>query len=115
MGFSFSVLKLAQVRVTIEIMASTTTPISGITPTLDEKHSGVPARLKDQAKRAKELLFSRRTTSDTAQRTRRIQLPPDTTQEKFDDAITQLKSIVGDPHVQVNDQALVDGWYMEHP
>jgi hypothetical protein len=87
------------------------------TPTLLEKHSGVPTRLVDQAKRAKGLLFSRRTKEDRAPSStpRRVQLPPDTTQEKFDEAIAQLRAVVGDQYVQVNDGALIDGWYMEHP
>lgn len=86
------------------------------TPTLEEKHSGIPTRLTTQAKRAKELLFSRRTKSDdTGSKRRTVQLPPYTTQEKFDEAITQLKAVVGDQWVHVNDGALVDGWYMEHP
>ncbi len=86
------------------------------TPTLEESHSGIPSRLVDQAKRAKGLLFSRRTKSETTYaRGRGVQLPPYTTQEKFDEAISKLKSVVGDQWVYVNDGALVDGWYMEHP
>ena len=86
------------------------------TPTLQEKHSGVPTRLTGQAKRAKGLLFSRRTKGNsTSSGPRGVQLPPYTTQEKFNEAITQLKSAVGDQYVHVNDGALVDGWYMEHP
>ena len=86
------------------------------TPTLLEKHSGVPTRLVDQAKRAKSLLFSRRTKGNsTLSGLNSVQLPPYTTQEKFDDAIGQLKSVVGDEFVHLNDGALVDGWYMEHP
>ena len=86
------------------------------TPTLEEKHSGVPTRLVEQAKRAKGLLSSRRqvpATSDTQNRT--LHLPPYTSREKFDGAIAQLKKAVGDAWVHINDQPLVDGWYMEHP
>lgn len=87
-----------------------------VTPTLEEKHSGIPTRLVEQAKRAKELLFSRRTkTENTSSSRRRVQLPPYTTQAKFDNAITALKAAVGAQYVCVNDGALVDGWYMEHP
>ncbi|KAI1609903.1 hypothetical protein EDD36DRAFT_59544 [Exophiala viscosa] len=94
-------------------MASTS---PSATPTLEEKHSGVPTRLTTQAQRAKELLFSRRTKSEsTSSSGRKVQLPPYTTQEKFDEAITKLKAAVGDQWVHVNDGALVDGWYMEHP
>ena len=94
-------------------MASTTLPE---TPTLLEKHSGIPARLMDQAKRAKELLFSRRSKGNsTSTEPRRVQLPPYTSQEKFDRAIIRLKSLVGASYVHLNDGALVDGWYMEHP
>lgn len=86
------------------------------TPTLEERHSGVPTRLVNQAKRAKELLFSRRTKGNSASNVdRRLQLPPYTTQEKFEQAIAELKSLVGDEYVHLNDGALVDGWYMEHP
>lgn len=85
-------------------------------PTLLEKHSGVPERLVDQAKRAKGLLFSRRTKGEsTSNLERRVQLPPYTTQEKFDDAISQLRKVVGEQYVHINDGVLVDGWYMEHP
>ncbi|KIW10845.1 hypothetical protein PV08_10144 [Exophiala spinifera] len=94
-------------------MSSRTLPV---TPTLEDKHSGIPSRLVDQAKRAKELLFSRRTkTENTSSSKRGVQLPPYTTQAKFDDAIAALKAAVGDHWVHVNDGALVDGWYMEHP
>src|ERR1700742_1418601 len=86
------------------------------TPTLAEKHSGIPTRLIDQARRAKGLLFSRRTAGKTiSSGGRRVQLPPYTTQEKFNDAIAQLRSVVGDQYVNLNDGTLVDGWYMEHP
>jgi hypothetical protein len=86
------------------------------TPTLVEKHSGIPTRLIDQAKRAKELLFSRRSREEsTINIERTVQLPPYTTQQKFDQAIGELKSIVGENYVHVNSGALVDGWYMEHP
>jgi hypothetical protein len=84
------------------------------TPTLQEKHSGVPPRLVDQAKRAKKLLFSRRNTGETSGSERRLQLPPDTTREQFDAAIKKLKGILGEGHVIVNDGVLIDGWYMEH-
>ena len=94
-------------------MAST---IPSAAPTLEETHSGVPTRLTTQAQRAKELLFSRRTKPEKTSSTgRKVQLPPYTTQEKFDEAIIKLKAAVGDQWVHVNDGALVDGWYMEHP
>lgn len=86
------------------------------TPTLEEKHSGVPPRLVEQAKRAKDLLQSRRTASkaSTSQQ-RSLHLPPYTSRQKFDEAIAKLKEAVGDEFVHINDQPLVDGWYMEHP
>jgi hypothetical protein len=87
------------------------------TPTLEDRHSGIPTRLKEQAKRAKALLFSRQASKDEGRHARRrgVQLPPDTTRQKFDEAIGKLKGLVGDEWVHVNDGELVDGWYMEHP
>ena len=84
------------------------------TPTLDNKHSGIPVRLTEQAKRAKGLLSSRRTVSEAPKR-RTLHLPPYTTRQKFDDAIAQLKKTVGSEWVHINDEPLIDGWYMEHP
>lgn len=93
------------------IMASVTA-----TPTLTQKHSGVPERLTSQASRAKDLLYSRRTVivTETSGK-RKVQLPPYTSQETFDDAIRELKKGLGEEWVVVNDGALVDGWYCEHP
>lgn len=78
-------------------------------------HSGVPARLKDEADAAKERLYSLKTLPDSVPRKNNIRLPPDTSQGKFDTAIAALKKILGDDGVELNDKPLVDGWYMEHP
>lgn len=90
-------------------------PNSTKIPSLDTIHSGVPARLKNEAVAAKDRLYSRKTLPDSVPRKNSIRLPPDTSQEKFDEAITALKKLLGDDGVELNDKPLVDGWYMEHP
>jgi hypothetical protein len=84
-------------------------------PSMDTKHSGVPARLKDEADAAKERLYSLKTLPDNIPRKSNVRLPPDTSQEKFDTAIAALKKLLGNNGVELNDKPLVDGWYMEHP
>ncbi|KAL3489208.1 hypothetical protein BJX62DRAFT_252752 [Aspergillus germanicus] len=87
------------------------------TPLLsDNIHSGIPKNLEADAKVAKERLYSNKTVPDTVPRERDVpRLPPNTTRDKFDAAIAELRQRLGDEHVQLNDKPLVDGWYMEHP
>jgi hypothetical protein len=84
-------------------------------PSLDQVHSGVPARLRDDAIYAKKSSFALRTIPLSKPRQAPLRLPPDTSREKFDAAIVALKKVLGEKGVELNDKPLVDGWYMEHP
>ena len=87
------------------------------TPLLSvENHSGIPKRMELDAKLAKERLYSNKTLPDSVPRQQEVpRLPPNTSREKFNEAISDLKGRVGDANVEINDKPLVDGWYMEHP
>lgn len=84
-------------------------------PTLSSSHSGIPIRLEKEAGIAKEKAYSLRTLPESVPRQYPLKLPPNTTQEKFDIAITELRSLLREDGVELNDKPLVDGWYMEHP
>jgi hypothetical protein len=85
-------------------------------PTLATKHSGLPERLLDIGTESKNRLLSKRTVPDSVPRQGELpRLPPDTTLAEFNQAISELKQILGDEHVEINDKPLVDGWYVEHP
>lgn len=84
-------------------------------PTLASKHSGIPHRLLNEAKSAKERTDSLKTLPTSVPRRAPLILPPDTTQKKFDAAIAALRGFLGENIVELNDKPLVDGWYMEHP
>jgi hypothetical protein len=84
-------------------------------PKLDAIHSGVPARLSNEAATAKEKTYSLRTLPNSVPRQSPLRLPPGVTREVFDKAINELRKVLGDDGVQLNDKPLVDGWYMEHP
>ena len=85
-------------------------------PSLDHNYSGVPPRLANEAKRAKTLLYSNKTsTSPEDRKLETPRLPPDVTRETFDRAIAELRESVGAQNVEINDKPLVDGWYLEHP
>ncbi|KUJ19925.1 glycolate oxidase [Mollisia scopiformis] len=84
-------------------------------PTLTTTHSGVPARLKNEADAAKERLYSLKTLPDSVPRKSNVKLPPNTSQETLDAAITALTKFLGKDGVEINNKPLVDGWYMEHP
>ncbi|KAI9822644.1 MAG: hypothetical protein M1827_000363 [Pycnora praestabilis] len=92
-------------------------PAVPLTPVLKiDKHSGVPQRLTDDAKVAKERLYSNRTLSDSVPRQREVpRLPPYVSRECFKLAIGELRRMLGIANVELNDKPLVDGWYMEHP
>ena len=87
------------------------------TPVLSvDKHNGVPKRLVAEAKRAKEMMTSNKTLPDSVPRKKETpKLPPGITRQEFNVAITNLKQLVGNANVEINDKPLVDGWYMEHP
>ncbi|KAI1624417.1 glycolate oxidase [Exophiala viscosa] len=79
-------------------------------------HSGIPKRMESEAKLAKARLFSNKTLPDSVARQREIpRLPPNISRESFNRAMAELREILGDANVELNDKPLVDGWYMEHP
>lgn len=86
-------------------------------PILSSKtHSGAPLRLLREAKRAKALLYSNKTTIDHQSRTGELpRLPPGVDRATFNRAITQLRLLIGSDNVEINDKPLNDGWYLEHP
>ncbi|KAL3476991.1 hypothetical protein BJX99DRAFT_270145 [Aspergillus californicus] len=87
------------------------------TPRLrDGVHSGIPVQLEAEAEVAKERLYSHKTVPDSVARKHEApRLPPNTSREKFNSAIGELRGKLGVENVEINDQPLVDGWYMEHP
>ncbi|KAF2185912.1 vanillyl alcohol oxidase [Zopfia rhizophila CBS 207.26] len=85
------------------------------TPTLAEKHSGIPDRLIDKARAAKSLVYEGKTTSDTTPRQRGIAIPQGISKQRFFEAIEELKKELGSENVELNDKELKEGWYMEHP
>ncbi|KAF3916253.1 hypothetical protein ABW21_db0201202 [Orbilia brochopaga] len=88
----------------------------GRIPTLNDKHSGISERLLEDAKVARSRLYSNRTLPASRPRQQEVPvLPPDVDRATFNQAIGDLKRLLGDSNVEVNDKPLVDGWYMEHP
>lgn len=85
------------------------------TPLLSERHSGVPSRLVEEARIARATLYGNRTLASSCPRVRSVRLPPDTTEAAFATAIKELQQAIGADNVVLNDQPLVDGWYLEHP
>lgn len=87
------------------------------TPLLsDDLHSGIPKRMEEDARVAKERLYSNKTMPDSIPRQREVpRLPPNTSREEFNQAMTELQQQLGAANVEINDKPLVDGWYMEHP
>ncbi|KAK6518217.1 hypothetical protein TWF506_005376 [Arthrobotrys conoides] len=85
-------------------------------PTLHDKHSGTPVRLLSVAKEHKDRLYSNKTVPTSVPRIQEVPvLPPDIDRPAFNIAIADLKRLLGDEHVEVNDKPLIDGWYMEQP
>ncbi|KAI0172496.1 vanillyl alcohol oxidase [Hypoxylon sp. FL1284] len=92
-----------------------TQAVLSVIPSLKEKHSGAPTRLKQEAEDARARLFSNRTAPPSQPRKSTVRLPPDVSQGEFDAAVKELRGAIGDENVEVNDKDLVDGWYIEHP
>lgn len=67
------------------------------------------------AQLAKQRLYNNSTLPHSVPRKRGIRLPPDTSRDKFDKAIEELRDKLGSSNIELNDKPLVDGWYMEHP
>jgi hypothetical protein len=84
-------------------------------PNLSIIHSGVPARLSNEAVAAKQKSYALKTLPDSAPRQSALKLPPGVTRDVFDKAIDELRKVLGKDGVELNDKPLVDGWYMEHP
>ncbi|KAI0008321.1 putative vanilly-alcohol oxidase [Xylariaceae sp. FL0662B] len=82
---------------------------------LKEKYSGAPARLRKEAEEARDRLLSNRTLPASQPRKNEIRLPPGLTLETFETAVQELRGVIGDTNVEINDKALIDGWYIEHP
>lgn len=90
-------------------------PAQSAPPALSKVYSGVPERLASVAQEAKDRLYSHKTAPDNTPRRHDVRLPPNTTRDAFDRAILALRSTIGEDNVVVNNQPLVDGWYLEHP
>ena len=89
---------------------------SNPTPLLSEIYSGIPMRLEQDAKVGKDRIYSNTTVPDSVPRQGEVpRLPPNTSREKFNRAMTELKERIGTANIKINDKPLVDGWYMEHP
>ncbi|KAF2267574.1 glycolate oxidase [Lojkania enalia] len=84
-------------------------------PTLSEQYRGYPERLASQAQESKNRLYSNKTAPESVPRKRGVRLPPDTTQDGFDRAISALQQQIGQQNVVLNDKPLIDGWYLDHP
>ena len=85
------------------------------TPLLHEKYSGVPERLSKEAAVARDRLYDNRTLPPSKPRSRPVRLPPDVTEDAFFAAIKDLQQSIGVENAVINDQPLVDGWYLEQP
>lgn len=79
-------------------------------PTLSEKYSGIPDRLLHRARRAKAEVFKNLTKDPVTPRKRQAAIPKGISKEAFGNALNQLSKVLGEENVEVNDQALVDGW-----
>jgi hypothetical protein len=80
-----------------------------LTPTLEQKHNGVPARLLHKAQTAKTLIQDI-ATKKTKPRQRLPAIPQGIERERFVKALEELAGDIGKEHVQVNDKPLEDGW-----
>ncbi|KAK0641813.1 hypothetical protein B0T16DRAFT_420563 [Cercophora newfieldiana] len=83
-------------------------------PTLPETHSGIPVYLLDKARNAKAGVFDGRT-KPIRDRQRLPVVPQGIERDDFLAALEDLKAKMGHEFVEINDKALKDGWYMEHP
>ncbi|KAI8650209.1 hypothetical protein LRP88_14701 [Fusarium phalaenopsidis] len=84
-------------------------------PTLSERYSGIPERLLGKARESKSRVYQNQTKEAPTERAHPPAIPPDISPAAFDEAIRELGAQIGKHHVVLNDQPLVDGWYMEHP
>ncbi|KAI1392444.1 vanillyl alcohol oxidase [Hypoxylon trugodes] len=84
-------------------------------PLIQEKYNGAPERLSKEANDVRARLSSNRTLPTSRPRKGAVRLPPDVSSAEFETAIKELRQAIGVENVEVNDKALVDGWYLEHP
>lgn len=81
-------------------------------PTLPDAHSGVPARLGDDAVERKTHHLSLRTKKTLDPRDEDVPvLPPGVSRDAFELAMGELRENTGDANVVLNDKPLDDGWY----
>lgn len=78
-------------------------------PTLGDRYSGIPERLLDKARAAKELVYQNQT-KQTSSRIRLPVVPKGISLAVFSTAISELQGRLGAANVVLNDQALDDGW-----
>lgn len=82
------------------------------TPTLSEKHSGIPSRLYEKAQYAKSLIVDI-ATKEQNDRKRGVAIPAGVEKNTYMKAFDELAQQLGKENVELNDQPLKDGWYME--
>jgi hypothetical protein len=95
-------------------MSSILRSVADTIPSLSSIYSGVPERLAKEAIEARDRLRSQKTVPDFVSR-KTWSLPPDVDQKAFDTAIADLKQVLGNENVELNEGPLLDGWYMQHP
>ncbi len=78
-------------------------------PVLPATHSGIPTYLLDKAKAAKKAIFDTRTKSQQP-RKRLPVIPLGIEKDAFDEALGELRELLGSEHVELNDKPLKDGW-----
>ncbi|KAF2710045.1 vanillyl alcohol oxidase [Pleomassaria siparia CBS 279.74] len=90
-------------------------PSLSLTPTLSDSHSGIPLPLLEKATHAKSLIYAGKTVPDTVPLTRGLPIPQGISASTFHMVISELKTLLGAQHVELNDAELKNGWYMQHP
>jgi hypothetical protein len=81
---------------------------------------GAPARLKEFEKIIKKKVEDNTTAKLDGLPRRELPddlpvLPPGVSRGKFNAAIDELKKAIGPENVELNDEPLIDGWYLEQP
>lgn len=74
----------------------------------------ISPRLQGQAQRARESNEANKTVEPISG-PRSVALPPDYTEERLYAAAAALRKRIGHENVDVVDQPLNDGWYLQHP
>ncbi|PWN92578.1 glycolate oxidase [Acaromyces ingoldii] len=74
----------------------------------------ISPRLQEQAERAREINEANKTVEPISG-PRSVALPPDYTEERFYAAAATLRKLIGNENVDIVDQPLNDGWYLQHP